>query len=84
MAEYIDRKTVVDIIQTAGFWETEDMEVAITCVEQTPTVDAVPVQAYEQVAWERDIAIQQLREYGVSFGEKKKDLCAKIDGGDEA
>lgn len=43
MAEYIDRKTVVDIIQTAGFWETEDMEVAITCVEQTPTVDAVPV-----------------------------------------
>lgn len=38
--------------------------------------DVVPRSAYEQVRWERDLAIQQLKEdYGVEFGEKKKDVA---------
>lgn len=38
-----------------------------------PTIDAVPRTVYDQCAWERDLAIQQLREdYGVGLGEKKK------------
>lgn len=43
MAEYIARKDVIDIIRSAGFWEREDMEVAITCVEQTQDADVAPV-----------------------------------------
>ena len=37
--------------------------------------DAVAMKIYEQVAWERDLAVQQLRsDYGVSLGEKKKEV----------
>ena len=44
MAEYIDKKAVISIINTAGFWEEEDREVAITCVEQTKAADVAPVK----------------------------------------
>lgn len=43
MADLIDRATLIKILKTGGYWEKEDLEVAIACVEQTPTVDAVPV-----------------------------------------
>ena len=45
-------------------------------IDKAPTVDAVPVVAHEQVRWERDVAIAQLKDYGVSFGEKAD--CAKV------
>ena len=35
-----------------------------------PTVDAVSRDVFDQVMWERDVAIEQLKSYGVSFGEK--------------
>ena len=35
-----------------------------------PTVDAVSRGVLDQVRWERDVAIEQLESYGVSFGEK--------------
>lgn len=44
MAEYIDKKAVISIINTAGFWEEEDREVAITCVEQTKAAGVAPVK----------------------------------------
>lgn len=44
MAEYIDREAVISIINTAGFWEVEDREVAITCVEQTKAADVAEVK----------------------------------------
>ena len=44
MKEYIERTAVISIIKTAGFWEKEDKEVAITCVEQTPAADVAPVR----------------------------------------
>ena len=70
MAEYIDRKAVVDIIQTAGFWETEDMEVAITCVEQTPTADVVPVVRCRDCIH----AIEKITDY-TCFCEVHEDYC---------
>lgn len=46
------------------------------CIENTPTIDAVSIEAYEQVKWERDTAIKQLQDdYGVGLGEKKKESC---------
>lgn len=39
-------------------------------IADASTVEAVPKGAYEQVKWERDMAIQQLNDYGVQLGEK--------------
>ena len=41
-------------------------------IAQLPTIDAVPVGAYEQTRWERDTAIEQLEKIG-------KSLCEKMD-----
>ena len=43
-------------------------------LQKAPAVDAVSREVVKQIQWERDIAIAQLAEYGVGFGEKKKDL----------
>lgn len=41
--------------------------------------DVVPRAAYDQVAWERDLAVQQLREdYGVGLGEKNQNKCPPV------
>lgn len=39
-------------------------------IETVPSVDAVPVAAYEQVRWERDIAVGQLEKLGYTLVEK--------------
>ena len=44
MAEYVDKKSVIGVINEAGFWEKEDQEVSIYCVEQTKSVDVAPVK----------------------------------------
>lgn len=42
----------------------------------TKTADVVPKAAYDQVVWERDMAVFQLRaDYGVGLGEKKADVA---------
>lgn len=35
-----------------------------------PAADVVSKELYEQIKWERDVALAQLEEYGVSLGEK--------------
>lgn len=49
--------------------EVDDVKAEL---EEAPTIDAVPVGAYEQTRWERDTAISQLEEIG-------KSLCEKMD-----
>lgn len=43
---------------------------------QAPTVEAYSAEAVKQIMWERDMAIQQLNDYGVQLGEKAD--CAKV------
>ena len=43
-------------------------------------VDSVPRSVYEQVCWERDIAIKQLNEIGISLGEKIDDVKRIVHG----
>ena len=43
-----------------------------------PTVKAVPLGAYEQVKWERDQAMEQLAEHGISFGAKEPDVIKVV------
>lgn len=82
MTEYIDREALYE----KAYWHGEhpDVEnpfpdgvdaVDIKDVDAIPAADVVSFGVYEQVAWERDIAIQQLREdYGVELGQKKADV----------
>lgn len=43
-------------------------------LDETPTVDAVPIGAVEQIRWERDMAMQQLSEHGIPFGGNADDV----------
>lgn len=47
-----------------------DINKAIKALEQQPNM--VSRSAYEQVMWERDVAIVQLKELGYGLGEKPK------------
>lgn len=47
---------------------------ALKCIEQSPTIDAVSKGVYDQVRWERDVAIAQLEELGIGFGQVKPDI----------
>ena len=76
MAEYIERDAAKDELLSWAVCikhpEHLMKEDAMHILDSIPAADVVPKGAYDQVAWERDIAIQQLREdYGVGLGEKK-------------
>lgn len=44
------------------------LESAIAQVKKAPAVDAVSREVVEQVMWERDTAMEQLKEHGIPFG----------------
>lgn len=46
------------------------LEMAIQALEQEPSGETVSLEAFKQVKWERDIAIEQLKELGYGFGQK--------------
>ena len=39
-------------------------------IDKAPTIDAVSRGVLDQVRWERDIALEQLADYGLSLGER--------------
>ena len=41
-------------------------------LEQQPTIEVVPKELYEQILWERNIAMEQLEEHGIGFASKKR------------
>ena len=48
------------------------MPEVVAMVREAPTADVVSHAAYNQVAWERDLAVWQLEnDYGVGIGERK-------------
>ncbi len=57
----------------SGYKPNEEMfDMAIKALEQEPCDDMVSRGVFEQVTWERDVAIEQLKELGYGFGEKPK------------
>lgn len=48
----------------------EALEYIIKSLEQEPCEDAVSRGVFEQVRWERDVAIEQLKELGYELGQK--------------
>lgn len=42
-------------------------------IEDVPAADVVSREQFEQMKWERDIALEQLRTYGIPFGWRKEE-----------
>ena len=55
----------------------EAFEMAIRALENQDR-GVVSIGAYEQIKWERDVAISQLQELGYGFGEKIKEKHINI------
>lgn len=76
MADLIDRQAALEeIAQITDDRKMNGVTVAVA-IQKLPAVDAVPRAVLEQIRWERDIAIEQLKSYGVSLGEKAD--CVKV------
>ena len=70
MARYIDADLLWKALDIAHlFDEGNPRHIAQQVIEEQPTADVVSKKAYEQVKWERDTAIEQLKSYGVGFCE---------------
>lgn len=50
----------------------KSLDMAIKALEQKPSNDMVSRGLFEQIKWERDVAIEQLKELGYGLGEKPK------------
>lgn len=89
MAEYIEREAVLRLLEEkyqdmsampASYYN--GFQYALNMVKRIkPAADVIPKVAYEQVLWERDLALHQLKEhYGVGLGEKKADVVPVVYG----
>lgn len=95
MSEYVKKDAAVAVVEErqkaccpVGRWSRhyannrEEFDAWQTVIDELaalPTVDAVPAGAYEQVRWERDVAIEQLEEdYGVCLGQKRNENLAEV------
>ena len=76
MAEYIEREAAVEAICDSkdedinSFNPITKYNAIYYAIEAVPAADVVSRATFEQVMWERDVAIQQLKDLGVGFGEK--------------
>ena len=69
MAEYISRKTVLDILSSKNApWDGYQK------VSELHAADVVSKAAYDQVVWERNMAEEQLKSIDKSIGEKMEDV----------
>lgn len=69
MDECIKREAVIEAIMS----EPPDAHYPqwyVDKIKSIPAADVVSKGLYEQIKWERDVALAQLEEYGVSLGEK--------------
>ena len=77
MLDLISREALLNDIQAAADNSGMGAVVAGTLkryVKRVPAVDAVSRGVYDQIKWERDIAIEQLAELGIGFGAKVPDM----------
>lgn len=80
--DLIARETLIEILKTGGYWEIEDLEVAIACVEQTPPIDPVHAaggcyckeciyqtydEEFDQRWCNRDLGCRAVRADGLGF-----------------
>ena len=69
MTEYIEReKAKFEMIQE--MCGTGYQSWAVDVINRIPTADVVSFAVLEQVMWERDMALETLKEHGIGFCEK--------------
>ena len=68
MAEYIEREKIFSIWRSMP--DPASVATLSTAISLTPAADVVSRAVYEQTAWERDIAMEQLAAHGIGFGEE--------------
>lgn len=71
MSDYISRE---DVTKAFIKFSTSAME-GVTykkIINSVPSADVVSMDVVKQFMWERDMAIEQLKELGYSLGEKPK------------
>ena len=83
MSDLISKSALKDKAWSVSYedeWHMTKTEqvVSVEDIEAAPTIDAVPVGAYEQTRWERDTAIEQLAEIGKSLCEKMDDVAKVV------
>ena len=79
MAEYIEREAAIRAIN--AIYKLFDDEKYMCCrvINNVSAADVVEKSAYDQVCWERDIAMKQLEDYGIPFG-GKADVAPVVHG----
>ena len=86
--EYIRKADTVDKInanaddleQNGGIPFAQGARAMAIVVEQMPPADVVSVSAYKQVMWERDVAVEQLKQIGKGLGETMDDVALVAHG----
>ena len=75
MKEYIERQKAKEAIAAycapiKNSLQALALNELLVQLDVLPAADVVSKDLYEQIKWERDAALAQLKEYGVSLGEK--------------
>lgn len=82
MSDYVNREEMLKRFDRRAKSTVGDKRVGVDSIrvfiENIPAADVVSREAYEQVRWERDVAIEQLSQIGKSFGEKMDDIVPVV------
>lgn len=78
MAEYIEREALIEKFRKTSKGKTDLMQNILSAVCQTiqkfPAADMVTRTAYDQLRYERDTALAQLKAIGKGIGDKMDDV----------
>ena len=74
MDELIRRRVLIDefkwLKSVVNESSKDEIEEIIQRIKNAPAVDAVSKSLYDQIKWERDIALEQLADLGLFLGQK--------------
>ena len=80
--EYIERWALIEKSRKVSEYDEAGFHVSYNAVSvgdiyEAPAADVVSRGVFEQIKWERDMAMQQLEEHGIPFG-AKADVVAVV------
>ena len=70
MGRYIDTSKITYMWQEYKNGEYTDGVTLQSIIDRVPTEDVVSKGLYDQIKWERDIALEQLEDLGLCLGQK--------------
>ena len=82
--EGLNVDTVLHVIDKETLYDSDSMEYKLPMMNlfarllELPVIDVVEKDIYEQVRFERDVAIGQLKELGIGLGQKKPNDLERV------